>query len=223
VDPDVLARIRPMQRADLPGVVRLHSAAMGRSLWAQLGAKFLEGIYEALLRTDDFLGYVYVDQGRIRGFIAGTADGPKMMRDVLAQSAPRLAIGTLGGLARRPSAAWPLLETFRYHAKSRPTGEQSITAESMFCSFEPSIRGKRISGLINKVLFDELAGRGHRFVKITTEEDNVGAVRQLTSWGFERIGRFRFYGKQMLVWQLDLASCERVEPRTCEREDPRSH
>lgn len=196
-------------------MVRLHSAAMGHSLWAQLGPKFLEGIYEALLLTDPFIGFVFVDQGRVRGFIAGTADGQAMMRDVLARSAPRLAYGTLGGLVRRPTAAWPLLETFRYHAKTRQTGEQAITAESMFCSFEPSLRGRRISGLINKVLFDELAARGHRHVKITTEEDNQAAVRQLTSWGFERIGRFRFYGKEMLVWRLDLLACERVGPPTC--------
>ena len=36
------------------------------------------------------------------------------------------------------------------------------------------------SGLLyrsNKLLFDELAVRGHRFVKITTEADNKGAIR----------------------------------------------
>ena len=54
------------------------------------------------------------------------------------------------------------------------------------------LRGRRISGLINKLLFDRLAARGHRFVKITTEADNRGAIRQLSSWGFEELGRFRF-------------------------------
>jgi hypothetical protein len=56
-----------------------------------------------------------------------------------------------------------------------------VRAESMFCSFEPHLRGTRVSGAINKVLFDELAARGHRYVKITTEADNEGAVRQLSS------------------------------------------
>jgi hypothetical protein len=210
VDPGARARIHPMNRAHLPGVVRLHTAAMGHSLWARLGPTFLRRIYAALVDHPDFLGWVYVEEGRVRGFIAGTADGPRMMRDTLARHAPRLAVATARGVLRRPAASLPLAETFRYHTLSRSDEGPEVRAESMFCSFEPGLRGKKIAGLINKVLFDELAARGHTHVKITTEEDNTGAVRQLTSWGFERAGAFRFYGKPMLVWHLDLVRCERV-------------
>ena len=210
VDPEVRARILPMNRAHLPGVVRLHIAAMGHSLWAQLGQGFLRRIYAALLDHPDFLGWVYVDEGRVRGFIAGTADGPRMMRDTFVRHAPSLALATTRGFLRRPAAALPLAGTFRYHALSRADEGPPVKAESMFCSFEPGLRGRKVAGLINKVLFDELAARGHTRVKITTEEDNAGAVRQLTSWGFERAGSFRFYGKPMLVWHLDLLRCERV-------------
>lgn len=210
VDPETLARIRPMGPADVADVVRLHRAAMGNSLWAKLGDGFLDQVYRGLLAHPDFLAYVYLEDGRVRGFIAGSSDGPRMLSDVRRRRAPRLALATLGGLARRPRALRPLLETFRYFRESAAPGEE-VRAESMFCSFEPNLRGKKISGLINKVLFDELARRGHRYVKITTEEDNEGAVRQLTSWGFERVGTFRFYGKPMLVWRLDLLECERVD------------
>ncbi len=210
VDPDARARIHPMNRAHLPGVVRLHTAAMGHSLWARLGPRFLRRIYAALVDHPDFLGWVYVEEGRVRGFIAGTADGPRMMRDTFVRHAPGLAAATARGVLRRPAAALPLAETFRYHTLSSSDEGPEVRAESMFCSFEPGLRGKKIAGLINKVLFDELAARGHTHVKITTEEDNAGAVRQLTSWGFERAGRFRFYGKPMLVWHLDLVRCERV-------------
>ena len=54
---------------------------------------------------------------------------------------------------------------------------------------------------------------GHSSLKITTEIDNLGAVRQLTSWGFERLEEFDFYGKRMVVWRLDLLNNERVEPK----------
>ena len=73
-------------------------------------------------------------------------------------------------------------------------------------------RGKRISGHINKVLFDDLLARGHKYVKITTEVDNEGANRQLRSWGFEDMHRFRFYGKDMVTYVLDLEESDRVEP-----------
>ncbi len=87
-------------------------------------------------------------------------------------------------------------------------------AESLFCSFEPHLRGRRISGHINKVLFDELLARGHQRVKITTEVDNKGANRQLTSWGFEDSARFEFYGKPMVRYELDLVESPRVEARS---------
>ena len=86
-----------------------------------------------------------------------------------------------------------------------------MRAESLFCSFEADLRGRRVSGHINKVLFDELAARGHRQVKITTEVDNPGSNRQLRAWGFEEAGRFRFYGKDMVTLVLDLQRSPRVE------------
>ena len=210
VDPEVLARIRPMEPRDIAHVCRLHAAAMGHSLWARLGQLFLRQVYAGLVAHPDFLGHVYVERGRARGFIAGTENGPRMLRGVARKRALRLAAATAVGLVRNPGALWPLLETARYFSRSAVPGAEEIPAESMFCSFEPNLRGKRVSGLINKVLFDELLARGHRLVKITTEANNAGARRQLTSWGFEELGRFRFYGKEMLTWRLDLQACERL-------------
>ena len=76
---------------------------------------------------------------------------------------------------------------------------------------------KRIAGHINKVLFDELLARGHAQVKISTETDNQGANRQLQSWGFEVIHQFRFYGKEMQTYALNLEESDRVEARSLHR------
>jgi ribosomal protein S18 acetylase RimI-like enzyme len=207
VDPEVIARIRPMRHDDLEHVARLHHAAMGRSLWARLGRRFLVRIYEALLDHPTFLGAVYLEDGRIRGFIAGSEDTGAMLRDSLRGHGPRLALSAARGLVGDPRALRPLLETFAYGARSG----DDVKAESLFCSFEPELRGKRVSGHINKVLFDELRARGHSRVKVTTEVDNEGARRQLESWGFVDEGRFRFYGKDMIRYVLDLANSPRVQ------------
>ncbi len=209
VDPDVMARIRPMLHRDLSRVVALHKA-MGTSLWGRLGTEFLMTLYRGMLAHPDFIGFVYEEAPRVVGMIAGSSDAPRLYRDVFHELAPRLVLPTLKGLLRDPKLLLPLLETPRYFRLSRPAAD--VKAESMFCSFEPHLRGKRISGHINKVLFDELLARGRKKVKITTEADNEGAVRQLTSWGFERAGTFRFYGKSMVVFVLDLEASDRVEP-----------
>jgi hypothetical protein len=212
VDPDVLSRIRGLGPEDVGAVARLHCAAMGNSLWAQLGEGFLRTLYAGLVRHPDFRGFVYEDEGRVRGFIAGSNHGRRMFRQVLLRRAPGLVAAAVPGLLRRPALLAHLLQTASYFRRADAGIGDDVVAESMFCSFEPELRGLRVSGLINKVLFDELAGMGHRSLKITTEVANLGAVRQLTSWGFERLGEFDFYGKRMLVWRLDLVNNERVEP-----------
>jgi RimJ/RimL family protein N-acetyltransferase len=209
LDPEVMGRIRPMQYRDAERVAELHHAAMGNSLWALLGVRFLASLYRALVDCPSFLGFVYVEDGEIKGFIAGSLDTSAMYRFVLRRRAQFVAPAALVGLVRRPNVGVKLLETARYFGVS---GADDVPAESLFCSFVPDLRGKRVSGHINKVLFDELYARGRSHVKVTTEVDNEGANRQLQSWGFERRGTFRFYGKDMVTYVLDLAASPRVEP-----------
>ena len=82
VDAEVMAAIRPMQNVDAPRVAELHHAAMGNSLWAKLGIGFLTELYRGLIDNPRFLGFVYMEDGQIGGFIAGTTDAAAMMREV---------------------------------------------------------------------------------------------------------------------------------------------
>lgn len=221
IDEEVLAAIRPMQFHDAPRVAELHLAAMGNSLWARLGHAFLTQLYQGLVNNDRFIGFVYEEppgtpgrapDQRIRGFIAGSQDTEAMFSEVYRACWFLLGPAALRGLRKNPRVLRQLWQTARYFQHSAPELQVSVTAESLFCSFERDLRGKRISGLINKVLFDELLARGHRYVKITTEIDNEGANRQLRSWGFADGGHFRFYGKDMVVYVLDLEVSPRVDP-----------
>ena len=211
VPADVLSRIRAMQFHDAEEVAALHHAAMGRSLWARLGLGFLTELYRALVNTPGFLAFVYVEDGAVRGFIAGSTDPDAMLSRALSKA------WFLLGPAALPRALDPrvlrhLAQTGRYKQVSDQVALPGpVLGESLFCSFSPDLRGKRVAGAINKVLFDDLAARGHRYVKVTTESDNEGANRQLQSWGFLDCGRFRFYGKDMVTYVLDLESSPRVE------------
>lgn len=203
-----MLRIRPMQFRDAQRVAELHQAAMGRSLWAQLGMPFLQQLYKALVDSPFFLGFVYVEDLEVKGFIAGTVDTGALYNDLLRRRAIFLGPTALIGLLRRPWALRPLAETARYLSRA---GAPEVQAESLFCTFVPDLRGKRVSGHINKVLFDELLSRNCERVKISTEADNEGANRQLQSWDFQQVHRFRFYGKEMLTYVLDLKSSPRVQ------------
>jgi RimJ/RimL family protein N-acetyltransferase len=202
-----MAQIRPTQARDVLEIADLHHAAMGESLWARVGLRFLRTVYRALIDDERFLSFVYQEDGTVRGFIAGSLDTDAMMRETLRRAWPALAMAAVPG-ALKPAVLSHIFQTRRYADASGG----APMPESLFCSFEPALRGRRISGHINKVLFDELLARGHGRVKITTEVDNEGANRQLRSWGFEDAARFRFYGKDMVRYELDLEASERVEP-----------
>jgi hypothetical protein len=208
VDPDVLGRIRPMQYRDAERVAELHEAAMGKSLWAQLGRSFLVALYRALVDSPTFIAFVYVEDAEVKGFIAGSLDTRAMFADILRRRKQFVLPPAALGVLRRPSLIPLLVQTARYSDVSGA----DVPGESLFCSFVPNLRGKRVSGHINKVLFDELLARGHAKVKITTEVDNQEANRQLQSWGFEDSGRFRFYGKDMVTYVLPLRGHPRLEP-----------
>ena len=207
IDAEVMGRIRPMQSRDAARVAELHEAAMGNSLWAKLGHRFLTELYKGLVDNPRFIAFVYVEDGQIGGFIAGSTDAEAMMKEVFRSRWIVLGAASLPN-ALKPAVVKHLIHTARYFDASGA----DVRAESLFCSFVPNLRGKRVSGHINKVLFDDLLARGQRFVKITTEVDNEGANRQLQSWGFESRGTFRFYGKEMVTYVLDLEASERVEP-----------
>lgn len=217
LDPQVCAGIRPIQNRDAARVAELHHAAMGSSLWAQLGLPFLTELYKGLIDSPHFLGFVYEepgdeagDVGVIRGFIAGSTDAATMMSEVFKSRVLVLGAAAVPGMLRKPSVVKKLAQTARYFAVS-DDDDQDVPAESLFCSFEPELRGRRISGHVNKYLFDDLLARGHSHVKVTTETDNSGANRQLQSWGFEDRGRFAFYGKEMVRYVLDLGASSRVD------------
>jgi len=208
VDPTVMAAIRPMAKRDAERVAQLHHAAMGQSTWAKLGRRFLRALYASLIDDHRFLGFVYEEAGTVRGFIAGSQDTSAMMSAVFRST--WLVLGMAALPAVLDPRLWPaLLGTSGY---SEVSGSEGM-AESLFCSFEPALRGKRVSGHINKVLFDELLARGHESVGVTTEVDNAGANRQLQSWGFVDSARFQFYGKPMVLYILDLNASDRVEPK----------
>lgn len=213
VDATVLARFRPMQARDAEAMARLHHAAMGESLWAQLGVGFLTVLYRSLLDRAGFMAFVY-DAGEqgVQGFIAGATDPDRVMQETFAKAWFLLGPAALPR-ALKPRLLRRLVQTARYSgASSVPGLPPGPVPESLFCTFVPELRGKRVAGLANKLLFDELLSRGHTHVKVTTDASNAAAARQLASWGFVELGGFEFYGKPMRAWLLDLEACPRVEP-----------
>jgi hypothetical protein len=202
-----------MQARDALSVASLHHAAMGESLWAQLGVRFLQELYRNLIDAEGFIAFVYETSTKdgVQGFIAGATDPNRVMAETFRRAWFLLGPPAFPN-ALRPRLLRRLLQTARYSGASSVEGlPNGPLPESLFCSFVPELRGKRVAGHANKMLFDDLLSRGYAHVKITTDASNAAAARQLRSWGFDDLGPFEFYGKDMTAWLLDLHASPRVE------------
>jgi len=187
---------------------------MGESLWAQLGVRFLQELYRNLIDAEGFIAFVYDASTKhgVQGFIAGATNPDRVMSETFRRAWFLLGPPALPR-ALRPRLLRRLVQTARYSgASSVPGLPAGPLPESLFCSFVPDLRGKRVAGHANKMLFDDLLSRGYAHVKITTDASNAAAARQLQSWGFDNLGPFEFYGKDMTAWLLDLQASPRVEP-----------
>ena len=113
VDPAVMDAIRPMQFRDAERVATLHHAAMGDSLWAKLGIRFLTALYQSLVNDPRFLAFVYVEDHEVQGFIAGSTDPDAMMAATLKRAWFLLGPAALPGLSN-PRVLRRLIETPLY-------------------------------------------------------------------------------------------------------------
>lgn len=209
-NPEVMSRIRPMASKDCPYVAKLHYDEIKSSFWSKLGFYFIKNLYGMLIDNPYFCAYVYEEDGQVLGFIAGSTDTKKLFLETIKKHFAKLIWITLISIIKHPNTLYRVFTTPVYFALSKPKFAD-IKAESIFCAFKPELRGKRVSGYTNKVLFDKFFELGFDYVKITTEITNPGSNRQLLSWGFEEVSNFKFYQKDMRIYVLKLLNHPRID------------
>lgn len=200
--------IRRMEESDIEDVVRLHLADMGSSFFARIGKDFLTLLYRSSLKSKLSAGFVFVRDGKIRGFIFGATDTSSLFRDVMVKNFIRFTFSTVRFILKNPSEIPTILETFLYSSK---TALKDIRAEMLFISIEPEFRKKKISSALVTAILRDFKKRGVKMAKVTAETDNPGPNLLLTSYGFTLDKVFRFYGKEMNLYYLDLTTSERLK------------
>ena len=157
LDPEVMASIHPLVFHDAPAS-RAHHAAMGDSTWARLGVRFLTTLYRNLVHFTGLHRFRVPRAGSGPRLHAGGTDPDRMMATVFrkawflpgARRLPRAC-------DRRPSSCSRHLGT-RRSVTGGPAGAGTCGVPVL--QFRADLRGKRVAGAINKVLFDDLASRG---------------------------------------------------------------
>lgn len=192
--------IRRTEPRDVAAIAALHAQLVPSSLWAQLGQRFLEALYESLVRDPRFVSFVYETPEGIGAFLAGSTDTAAMLAATARRSAPILALSALPAV--RPRLLRRLLETARYPRLRGSAG----AGESLFCAVRPELRRQGIAAGFHEALERTLRAQGIARLIVTTEASNAAAQEHLGALGFHENGRFQFYGKAMVRYAKDIGS-----------------
>lgn len=174
--------IRPMTKADVSAVVKVHITSFPGFFLTFLGPSFLRELYSAIVADSDGISFVAFDGSGINGFVAGTVQPKGFYRRLLRQRWWRFALAAVVPTLKHPAIVPRLLRAF-----SMP---EQVTHETkrgtlMSIAVLPALQGKHIGRALVSTFLDESIRRGLRQVDLTTDRDgNEAANRFYRKMGF---------------------------------------
>jgi ribosomal protein S18 acetylase RimI-like enzyme len=174
--------IMPMTSAHIEQVVSVHQHSFQGFFLSLLGRGFLSLFYSAGVVYAEGVGYVYIEDDRITGFVFGVANSSKFYRYLLQTRWLRFAIAALSATWRDPTIIRRLLRAWRYPSQ---TAKQPEAATLMSIAVSPDVQGIGIGTELVLVFLEAMRARGIRYVSLTTDRlDNDRANAFYSKRGF---------------------------------------
>jgi ribosomal protein S18 acetylase RimI-like enzyme len=189
--------IRPGSETDAPAVASLHAGQIAEGFLSFLGPGFLARLYRRIVRSAESFLLVAESEGRVVGFIAGTADVAGLYRTFLWRDGPGAALGVAGRLLR----SWRrVIETLR-HGSGDGVG-RGVGVELLAIAVDPGCQGRGVGGaLVGAFLTRVQADRGGA-AYVVVAADNAGAIALYRRAGFEAGDPFELHrGTASLLMQ----------------------
>jgi GNAT superfamily N-acetyltransferase len=193
-----------MTRTDIDQVVGVHLSSFPGFFLSQLGPAFLKRLYSELLNDPSGIALISKHDGRVQGFVAGTAEPRGFYRRLLVRKWLPFALASLLPAIRRPSIVPRLLNAFR------KTGEEALEDKCgllMSIAVDPQCQAKGVGTVLVRGFLEECRRRGLTSVHLTTDKrDNDRTNRFYLSLGFavSRIVTTR-QGRVMNRYSIEIA------------------
>ncbi len=193
VDPVADVRLpatRVASPRDIPEIVTVHIQSFKGFFLTFLGREFLSLLYGNLLNDCDGIMLVQEQDGRVAGFVAGTASQIRFYRRMLTRRAFAFAWAAIGALFKKPAVARRLLRVLRRPAEAR---RESAEASLMSIAVRPEYEGRGIGQQLVRAFAAELAARGVRSYCLTTDRDrNERAHRFYRRLGLRLVNEHKY-------------------------------
>jgi len=159
-------QIRQMSVSDVPDVVRVHLVAFPGFFLSFLGPRFLSLFYEECVRQDQ-IACVAISQGRLAGFVMGSAHPAQFYAGLVKRRAMRFAVVALPAVIRQPRIALRVARALR---KPRDARRTAGTATLMSLGVAPDWHGQGTGRRLVAAFLGEARARGSSRVDLTTDK-----------------------------------------------------
>jgi len=160
--------ITSMTLNQIEKVVGVHLRSFPGFFLSFLGPQFLHLYYESIVDYEQAVGYVYVEDGQVLGFVCGTAGTSGFYSYLLRTHLLRFAIAALGAAIRKPSIVPRLARALRYPSQTSRR-EDSATLTSI--AVDPAHQNRGIGAELVGAFLREMRRRGIRAVYLTTDRE----------------------------------------------------
>ena len=191
--------IRQMETRDMEAVTRLHFEALKIGFLSTLGEDFLEIIYEGITASDMGVIFVYEEDEKVAGFIAGSMDTQKLFKEVYRRKLPRLAGNLAFKVIRQPGIVRNLMRSSRYPGMAG----DSVPAELLSIAVVEDFRGKGIGSALVEALTKYFKEREVSTFKVSVDQRLEGADKFYEKLGFELTDTIDIYDKKMNIYIYD--------------------
>lgn len=197
--------IMPLGREHVPEVAKLHALAL-TGLLTELGEAAARAFYEGCVRSGLATGFVSSGEGKVQGFVLGSAR-PDLLKSAVVRANPAGTVaGMLLGILRRPAAfAW-LLKSFKGPDEGR---YDSRAPELTYLAVASEGRGSGIGGQLVDAFTRAMREAGLPSYELSVDDDNERAIAFYEARGFKSIGRYREFGKGHRRYRLTEPNARR--------------
>ena len=178
--------IARLDKHHIDSVVAVHLAGFEGFFLSFLGPRFLQLYYEGIADYPDGAGYVYLEGGRVVGFVCGIVGPSRFYRYLIRTRWWRFAMVALGAALRRPFIIPRLFRALLYPGQT-PRREDTATLTSI--TVEPGMQGHGIGARLVTTFLEDMRARGVKRVDLTTDRygnDKVNAFYERQGFHCER-------------------------------------
>ena len=198
-----MGNIRAMNVNDVNAVVKVHLSSFQGFFLTFLGRQFLSELYAGIVVDSTGIAFVYREEDRVLGFIAGTSQPAGFYSHLLHRRWWRFALASLIPILKNPLIIPRLLRAFR---KPQDVSNQPDTGTLMSIAVTPEAQGRGLGQVLVKAFLEEAADRGLKHVDLTTDKNNNDSVNQFYQrMGFQCSRTFvTSEGREMNEYVIDL-------------------